>query len=148
MRHISWAMPSAALCGKEIMIYLPARIQSFAFVATIGNGEEIARWLESIRKNKHVLLLPKKNVLYLYILFFCTIRAVCILFWKEKSLSAVADFIRRSNEKRLRGEECPDFHRHHQSHGKFNLLPAIFFLKSRRNVMRRSQRVNACSFSK
>jgi superfamily II RNA helicase len=34
---------------EEVMIYLPPRINLLLLSATIGNGEEIARWISSIR---------------------------------------------------------------------------------------------------
>ncbi len=41
--------PDRGVVWEEIMIYLPARIPLLLLSATIGNGRQIAAWLESIR---------------------------------------------------------------------------------------------------
>jgi len=54
---------------EEIMIYLPTRINLLLLSATIGNGEEIAQWLESIRKKTCVVVTEEKRPVPLYPLF-------------------------------------------------------------------------------
>ncbi len=42
--------PDRGVVWEEIMIYLPARINLLLLSATIGNAEEIASWLSSLRE--------------------------------------------------------------------------------------------------
>ena len=44
--------PDRGVVWEEVMIYLPARIPLLLLSATIGNPEQIAGWLESIREKR------------------------------------------------------------------------------------------------
>ena len=44
--------PDRGVVWEEIMIYLPQRIPLLLLSATIGNADEIARWISSIRTNE------------------------------------------------------------------------------------------------
>ncbi|MBN1365704.1 MAG: DEAD/DEAH box helicase [Syntrophaceae bacterium] len=116
---------------EEIMIYLPARVNLLLLSATIGNGEEIARWLESIRKKTCVVVTEEERPVPLYPLFLHPSGFLHSFLEGKKVSLPVADFIRRSDEKRLRGGRMPDYIGIIRVLEKFNLLPAIFFLKSR-----------------
>jgi superfamily II RNA helicase len=116
---------------EEIMIYLPARINLLLLSATIGNGEEIARWLESIRKKSCVVIREEKRPVPLYPLFLHPSGCLHPFLDGKKVSPTVADFIRKTNERRLRGGPMPDYIGIIRILERFNLLPAIFFLKSR-----------------
>ena len=116
---------------EEIMIYLPTRINILLLSATIGNGEEIATWLETIRKKKCVVIKEDKRPVPLYPLFLHSSGCLHPFLEGKKVSPPVADFIRRTNEKRLRGGKMPDYTGIIRILERFNLLPAIFFLKSR-----------------
>ncbi|MGD0278452.1 MAG: DEAD/DEAH box helicase [Smithella sp.] len=116
---------------EEIMIYLPARINLLLLSATIGNGEEIARWLESIRKKPCTVIREEKRPVPLYPLFLHPSGCLHPFLDGKKVSVPVADFIRRTDERRLRGARMPDYIGIIRILEKFNLLPAIFFLKSR-----------------
>ncbi|HNQ65808.1 MAG TPA: DEAD/DEAH box helicase [Smithella sp.] len=116
---------------EEIMIYLPARIHLLLLSATIGNGEEIAHWLESIRKKSCAVVAEDKRPVPLYPLFLHPSGCLHPFLEGKKVSPPVADFIRRTDEKRLRGGKMPDYIGIIRVLEKFNLLPAIFFLKSR-----------------
>ncbi len=116
---------------EEIMIYLPARINLLLLSATIGNGEEIARWLESIRKKSCAVVTEEKRPVPLYPLFLHPSGCLHPFLEGNKVSTPVADFIRRAGDKRLRGGKMPDYIGIIRVLEKFNLLPAIFFLKSR-----------------
>jgi superfamily II RNA helicase len=113
------------------MIYLPARINLLLLSATIGNGEEIARWLESIRKKSCVIIREEKRPVPLYPLFLHPSGCLHPFLDGKKVSPTVADFIRKTNERRLRGAMFPDYIGIIRILERFNLLPAIFFLKSR-----------------
>ena len=116
---------------EEIMIYLPVRVNLLLLSATIGNGEEIARWLETIRKKSCVVIKEEKRPVPLHPLFLHP--SGCLFpFLEGKKVSVpVADFIRKDNERRFRGRQMPDYGGIIRILERFNLLPAIFFLKSR-----------------
>jgi superfamily II RNA helicase len=116
---------------EEIMIYLPTRVNLLLLSATIGNGEEIACWLESIRKKSCVVVTEEKRPVPLYPLFLHPSGCLHPFLDGKKVSTPVADFIRRTGEKRLRGGPMPDYIGMIRILERFNLLPAIFFLKSR-----------------
>ena len=116
---------------EEIMIYLPARINLLLLSATIGNGEEIACWLESIRKKSCAVIREEKRPVPLYPLFLHSSGCLHPFLDGKKVSTPVTDFIRRTNEKRQRGARFPDYIGIIRILERFNLLPAIFFLKSR-----------------
>jgi len=116
---------------EEIMIYLPTRINLLLLSATIGNGEEIACWLESIRRKTCMVITEEKRPVPLYPLFLHPSGCLHPFLDGKKVSMPVADFIRRTGEKRLRGGSMPDYIGIIRILERFNLLPAIFFLKSR-----------------
>jgi ATP-dependent RNA helicase HelY len=116
---------------EEIMIYLPARVNLLLLSATIGNGEEIACWLETIRKKSCVVITEEKRPVPLYPLFLHPSGCLHPFLDGKKVSQTVADFLRRTNDKRLHGGRMPDYVGIIRILERFNLLPAIFFLKSR-----------------
>ncbi len=116
---------------EEIMIYLPARVNLLLLSATIGNGEEIAGWLTSIRKKSCVVIREEKRPVPLYPLFLHPSGCLHPFLDGKKVSLPIAYFIRRSNEKRLHSGRMPDYIGIIRILERFNLLPAIFFLKSR-----------------
>ncbi|HON58425.1 MAG TPA: DEAD/DEAH box helicase [Smithella sp.] len=116
---------------EEIMIYLPARIHLLLLSATIGNGEEIAGWLETIRRKECVVIREERRPVPLYPLFLHPSGCLYPFLEGNQVAGAVADYIRSKNEKKWRGGKMPDYAGMIRLLEKFNLLPAIFFLKSR-----------------
>lgn len=116
---------------EEIMIYLPVRINLLLLSATIGNGEEIAQWLESIRGKKCVVVTEGKRPVPLYPLFLHPSGCLYPFLDGNKVSRPVADFIKGTKGKKRRGGRMPDYAGIIRILEKFNLLPAIFFLKSR-----------------
>lgn len=116
---------------EEIMIYLPTRINLLLLSATIGNGGEIAGWLESIRRKTCTVITEEKRPVPLYPLFLHPSGCLHPFLDGKKASTPVADFIRKTNERRLRGGSRPDYIGIVRILERFNFLPAIFFLKSR-----------------
>ena len=116
---------------EEIMIYLPVRIHLLLLSATIGNGEEIAGWLETIRKKKCVVVKEEKRPVPLYPLFLHPSGCLHPFLEENRVSRPVAEFIRSKDRPKKRGRETPDYAGIIRGLEKFNLLPAIFFLKSR-----------------
>jgi ATP-dependent RNA helicase HelY len=116
---------------EEIMIYLPVRVNLLLLSATIGNGEEIARWLETIRKKPCVVIKEEKRPVPLHPLFLHPSGCLFPFLEGKKMALPVADFLRKNNERRFHGRQMPDYAGIIRLLDLFNLLPAIFFLKSR-----------------
>ncbi|MBU2055143.1 MAG: DEAD/DEAH box helicase [Proteobacteria bacterium] len=115
---------------EEIMIYLPARIGLLLLSATIGNGEEIAAWLTSVRGKPCRVIREEKRPVPLYPLFLHPSGRLMPLVEKNRLFGGIGDFIgRRFHGRPDRGG--PPFGEMIEVLGHFRLLPAIFFLKSR-----------------
>jgi len=115
---------------EEIMIYLPARIGLLLLSATIGNGEEIAAWLSSVRGKPCRVIREEKRPVPLYPLFMHPSGRLLPLVEKNRLYGGIVDFIeRRQHGRWARG--IPPFGEMLEVLGRFHLLPAIFFLKSR-----------------
>ena len=119
---------------EEIMIYLPARINLLLLSATIGNGEEIAQWLESIRKKSCVVIREEKRPVPLYPLFLHPSGCLHPFLDGKKVSVPVADFIRRTDERRLRGRENAGLHRHYKNLREIQSSACNLFLEITRRV--------------
>ncbi|MCG2742137.1 MAG: DEAD/DEAH box helicase [Syntrophaceae bacterium] len=115
---------------EEIMIYLPVRINLLLLSATIGNGEEIAAWLASIRGKPCRVIVEENRPVPLFPLFLHPSGRLMPLVEKSRLFGKIDDFIgRRQHGRSDRG--LPPFGEMMEVLDHFNLLPAIFFLKSR-----------------
>jgi ATP-dependent RNA helicase HelY len=114
---------------EEIMIYLPVRINLLLLSATVGNGQEIADWLRSVRNKECVVVEDDKRPVPLYPLFL----------HPSGTLMPYLEGKRLSGGVRTSLDRKDSMRRHGPLHfgsminilKKFDLLPAIFFLKSR-----------------
>ncbi|MHB9097126.1 MAG: DEAD/DEAH box helicase [Syntrophales bacterium] len=115
---------------EEIMIYLPVRINLLLLSATIGNGEEIAAWLSSIRGRPCRVIREEKRPVPLYPLFLHPSGRLMPLVQENRLFGKIGDFVgRRFTGRPERGG--PPFGDMIDVLERFRLLPAIFFLKSR-----------------
>jgi ATP-dependent RNA helicase HelY len=115
---------------EEIMIYLPVRINLLLLSATIGNGYEIADWIASIRRKECVVIEEEKRPVPLYPLFLHPSGKIMPYLEKKNLFSGVRAFLEKHGAE-LRGGKPQHFGDMIRVLGRFNLLPAIFFLKSR-----------------
>lgn len=116
---------------EEIMIYLPVRVNLLLLSATIGNGEQIARWLESIRKKPCTVIREEKRPVPLYPLFLHPSGCIYPFLEGKKVAKPVFECMRKDGGGRKGGRQMPDYGGIIRVLERFNLLPAIFFLKSR-----------------
>jgi len=116
---------------EEIMIYLPVRIHMLLLSATVGNNREIAEWLSSLRKKECVVVEDTERPVPLHPLFLDPAGTVSPLL-DGTSLHDVPSSwcVRNRNSRSFRGK-LPPFDGIIEAMRAFNLLPAIFFLKSR-----------------
>lgn len=122
---------------EETMIYLPSRIPLLLLSATIGNADQISRWLSSIRKKKCIIVEATKRPVPLFALFMHPSGTLLPLITQgspEKSnLSKKVAAYAGSNRPLFLdppGKLLP-FGEIMRVLKKYRLLPAIFFLKSR-----------------
>ena len=111
---------------EEIMIYLPVRVNLLLLSATIGNGEQIARWLESIRKKPCTVVREENRPVPLYPLFLHPSGCIYPFLEGKKVAKPVFECMQKDGGRRM-----PDYGGIIRVLERFNLLPAIFFLKAR-----------------
>ncbi|MFO7883328.1 MAG: DEAD/DEAH box helicase [Desulfobacteraceae bacterium] len=134
---------------EEIMIYLPVRIPVLLLSATIGNAAHMAGWLESIRGKKCHVIEETKRPVPLFPLFLHPSGTLAPLLKNFKSggktalHNRVIKFLRDKNPPRLAlPGRLPQFSEILKILKTFDLLPAIFFLKSRSDC---DQAVKLCT---
>ncbi|MCK9276116.1 MAG: DEAD/DEAH box helicase [Syntrophales bacterium] len=115
---------------EEVMIYLPARINMLLLSATIGNSGEIAGWLESIRNKRCVVIEETKRPVPLYPLFLHPSGRILPLLANRSLHGKVAAYIEKSGQS-TRFRRLEPFDDILGVLKEVNLLPALFFLKSR-----------------
>ena len=117
---------------EEVLIYLPRRIKLLLLSATMENASEIAKWLFEIRGVPCSVVHSKKRPVPLVPLFLFPDGEISPLSDRQGVLPKIKLFLKTTRQSR-RGKANFSQHygnliQHLQSH---NLLPAIFFLKSR-----------------
>jgi superfamily II RNA helicase len=117
---------------EEVMIYLPARVRLLLLSATVSNAEQIAGWLEWLRAAPARVVAAYERPVPLYALFMFPDGELTPLVQRGKMAGKVRHFLERSPDSGLiprRG--AADFAPIIAALRKLNLLPAVFFLKSR-----------------
>ena len=114
---------------EETLIYLPVRVNVLLLSATIGNNDEIAAWLSSVRGRECVVVKEEKRPVPLYPLFLHPSGRLMPYLEKRQLFPGLIQFL---ENKRAQGAgRPPDFGQIINVLEEFDLLPAIFFLKSR-----------------
>ena len=116
---------------EEVMIYLPARINLLLLSATIGNGDEIAQWLSSIRGKECVVIREEKRPVPLFPLFFHPSGRLMPYLEKKRLFGKVNEFFKDQQREDALSGKTASLRRNHQDTRKIPAPPAIFFLKSR-----------------
>lgn len=123
---------------EEIMIYLPVRIPLLLLSATIGNARQIARWLYKIRSKKCIVVEESKRPVPLYPIFLHPSGTLFPLLstknskGKRRIYKKVVEYISTKRPPLFAApRRLPPFDEILRILKKYNLLPAIFFLKSR-----------------
>src|SRR4030043_497570 len=117
---------NVGIVSEEIMIYLPVPLNLLLLSATIGNGEQIARWLESIRKKPCTVVREENRPVPLYPLFLHPSGCIYPFLEGEKVAKPVFECMQKDGGRRM-----PDYGGIIRVLERFNLLPAIFFFKGR-----------------
>jgi ATP-dependent RNA helicase HelY len=139
--------PDRGVVWEEVMIYLPSRVPLLMLSATVGNAGQIAQWLASIRDRPCAVVQETQRPVDLeYLFLHPSGKLMPLLFKKKKSGFLVLDHqVRRYIEEEEPPLFCPPndlppFGKIIDVLGRYHLLPAIFFLKSRRNCDRALER--------
>ena len=134
---------------EEIIIYLPRRIPILMLSATIGNPHHLAGWLESIRKQKCTIIQETKRPVPLFPIFFHPSGRLLPLLETQSPTKknplhkSVIEYLKNKQAPVLaRPGRLPQFSEILKVLKKFDLLPAIFFLKSRADC---DQAVRLCT---
>lgn len=132
---------------EEIMIYLPPRIPLLMLSATIGNAPQIAQWLSSIRSQKCTVIQEHKRPVPLFPLFFHPSGTLYPLLSdggsseKKRLYKKVDQYLKGKTRSVFTSpRQLPPFGAILEVLKKYNLLPAIFFLKSRADCDRAVER--------
>lgn len=125
------ADPDRGVVWEEVLIYLPSRVRLLLLSATISNSEEVCAWLKQVRGVSNRFVLSKERPVPLKTLFLFPDGLVTALGSKKGLGPKVKKFL-GSKEGRGRGRsEKIEYGRILACLRKLDLLPAIFFLKSR-----------------
>ncbi|MBP8980599.1 MAG: DEAD/DEAH box helicase [Syntrophobacterales bacterium] len=117
---------------EEIMIYLPVRINLLLLSATIGNAGEIAAWLTGLRRKTCEVIAATKRPVPLYPLFLHPTGRLLPFLEKDRLYGRITAYMEAEGQQgKKRHEPFPRFGEIIEVLRTFQLLPAIFFLKSR-----------------
>lgn len=122
---------------EEVMIYLPQRIPLLMLSATVGNAEQIAAWLQSVRKRPCQVVQTSERPVPLYPLFLDPSGQLSPLVaktakGKTRIHKKVQAHLNRKPQPYLAPPgKLPPFGDILRVLRKYKLLPAVFFLKSR-----------------
>ena len=116
---------------EEIMIYLPSRVNLLLLSATIGNDEELAGWLSGLRGKPCVVIKERKRPVPLYPLFLHPSGRVMPYTENKKLFHGLISYQEQAERERRLRYMAPRMDEIIHVLEHFNLIPAIFFLKSR-----------------
>ncbi len=121
---------------EEVLIYLPSRVRLLLLSATISNADEVCDWLSEIRGVPNRVVLSEERPVPLEMLFLFPDGYIIPLGSKRGLNHRVRKYLASQSEVRGRRSEKIDFGSVIECLRKFDLLPAIFFLKSRKDCDR------------
>jgi len=117
---------------EEVMIYLPARVRLLMLSATVTNADEIAEWLISIRSHHCAVVFSNKRPVPLYPLYLLPGGELVPLSGSNGIAHKIEHVLQQTQRGRFRRSQAPlPYEAILSALEQFNLLPAIFFLKSR-----------------
>lgn len=119
--------PDRGVVWEEVFIYLPPRVRLLLLSATIKNAKEISGWLSWMRGSPCKWVAAYERPVPLFPLFLFPGGELAPLGTRRGLLSKIA----KLDPKTLPRSELPDIPRILEILRDANLLPAIFFLKSR-----------------
>jgi superfamily II RNA helicase len=130
---------------EEVMIYLPQRIPLLLLSATIGNSHQIANWLTYIRGRKCVVVEETTRPVPLYHLFFHPSGTLYPLIEPKADKNSMYKKVKAYLKKPYyfsSPRALPPMGEVLRVLKNYNLLPVIFFLKSRSDCNRAVEKYN------
>ncbi len=141
--------PERGVVWEEVMIYLPARIPLLLLSATIGNARRIAAWLEAIRGKRCTVVEAAERPVPLATLFLhpsgtlMPLLAPGVRSGRGRLSRKVHEYAQQRRPPLLAPpRRLPPFGQIIDILALYDLLPAIFFLKSRADC---DQALNLCT---
>lgn len=116
---------------EEVLIYLPSRVRLLLLSATISNAEEVCAWLEEIRGCPNRVVRSEDRPVPLEMLFLFPDGLISPLGGKRGLSPRVKKYLSSHSIKGRRGPGRIDYGKIIGCLRELDLLPAIFFLKSR-----------------
>ncbi|MCP4666163.1 MAG: DEAD/DEAH box helicase [Deltaproteobacteria bacterium] len=126
--------PDRGVVWEEVLIYLPSRVRLLLLSATISNAEEVSEWLEQNRGTRARVVRSNKRPVPLETLFLFPDGLISPLAGRKGLTPVVRKFLASGGGKR--GMRRLDFGGIIKCLRELDLLPAIFFLKSRMDCNR------------
>lgn len=117
---------------EEVLIYLPPRVRLLLLSATVSNASEIVAWLEHIRGRACKIVLSKDRPVPLKELFLTPSGELTPFLSGKRMFPVVAEINKlQKGKKRYTLQIDLNVNRIIRCLREFDLLPAIFFFKSR-----------------
>lgn len=126
--------PDRGVVWEEVIIYLPTRVRLLLLSATVRNAKQIARWLNHVRDQNAQVIYSDERPVPLFPLFLAPDGEVTPLGDNRGGLFArVENYLENKSSQQRRGPlaHIPAFGQILRALEPADLLPAIFFLKSR-----------------
>ena len=127
--------PYRGVVWEEILIYLPSRVRLLLLSATISNADEVCAWLQKIRGTPNRVISLYKRPVPLEMLFLFPDGRISPLSSKKGLNPRVKKYLvsAAGAEKRRKWSRKIDFGNVIRCLKEFDLLPTIFFLKSKKD---------------
>ena len=118
---------------EEVIIYLPVRVRLLLLSATVENADQIARWLKFVRGGQATTIVSEERPVPLYPIFLFPDGELAPLRKDNELFPKVRHHLEKHDAKRHRFDpkKLPPVGQVLAALEEADLLPAIFFLKSR-----------------
>ena len=123
--------PERGVVWEEVLIYLPVRVRLLLLSATVGNPEEVCDWLTEIRGTRCELVESRQRPVPLHALLLRPDGHLMPLLGKKGLDPAVSRYLMQLGDGKGRSSGFRDHEALVEGLRGLDLLPAIFFLKSR-----------------
>ncbi|MBW1737615.1 MAG: DEAD/DEAH box helicase, partial [Deltaproteobacteria bacterium] len=125
--------PDRGVVWEEVLIYLPSRVRLLLLSATVSNAEEVCAWLKKIRETSNRVVRMQERPVSLETLFLFPDGLIVPLGGKRGLNARIKKFLSSYTGRRRGRPQKLNFGNIINCLREFDLLPAIFFLKSRKD---------------
>jgi superfamily II RNA helicase len=123
--------PDRGVVWEEVLIYLPSRVRLLLLSATISNAEELCSWLQENRGTQPQVVSAAERPVPLNMLFLFPDGLIAPLSGRKGLTTRIKKFVASPRGQGRRSSAKLHFGNIIKCMREFDLLPAIFFLKSR-----------------